>query len=87
MADSIELDKIKEKRETLVEQFNSLQDKKKELLKQMELVDTDIVTMRGAILLCNEWVTELEPDPSIEEETDGGETILRIDWINYYCIN
>jgi predicted nuclease with TOPRIM domain len=74
MADSIELDKIKEKRETLVGQFNSLQDKKKELLKQIELVDTDIVTMRGAILLCNEWVTELEPEPSNEEETDGGQT-------------
>ena len=59
--ENIGLDKIKEKRDTLVEQFNSLQDKKKELTRQMELVDTDIVTMRGAILLCNEWVTELEP--------------------------
>ena len=39
----------------------------------MELVDTDIVTMRGAILLCNDWVTELEPEPSTEE-TDGGQT-------------
>ena len=57
MAKNIGLEKIKEKRDTLVEQFNSLQDKKKELLKQMELVDTDIVTVRGAILLCNEWVT------------------------------
>ena len=47
---NIGLDKIKEKRDTLVEQFNSLQDKKKELVRQMELVDTDIVTMRGAIL-------------------------------------
>ena len=74
MADSIKLDKIKEKRETLVEQFNSLQDKKKELLRQMELVDTDIVTVRGAILLCNEWVTEIEPEPSNEEETNGGQT-------------
>ena len=71
MAKNIGLEKIKEKRETLVGQFNSLQDKKKELLKQMELVDTDIVTMRGAILLCNEWVTELEPEPSNEEENVG----------------
>ena len=46
MAKNIGLEKIKEKRDTLVEQFNSLQDKKKELLKQMELVDTDIVTVR-----------------------------------------
>ena len=74
MAKNIGLEKIKEKRDTLVEQFNSLQDKKKELLKQMELVDTDIVTVRGAILLCNEWVPELEPEPSNEEETDGGQT-------------
>ena len=71
MAKNISLEKIKEKRDTLVEQFNSLQDKKKELLKQMELIDTDIVTVRGAILLCNEWVTEIEPEPSNEEENVG----------------
>ena len=71
MAKNISLEKIKEKRDTLVEQFNNLQDKKKELLKQMELVDTDIVTVRGAILLCNEWVTEIEPEPSNEEENVG----------------
>ena len=74
MALNISLDKIKTKRDGLVENFNSLQDKKKEMLKQMELVDTDIVTVRGAILLCNEWVTELEPEPSNEEETNGGQT-------------
>ena len=74
MAKNIELNKIKEKRETLVEQFNSLQDKKKELLRQIELVDTDIVTMRGAILLCNECITELEPETSKEEEANGGQT-------------
>ena len=72
MALNISLDKIKTKRDGLVENFNSLQDKKKELLKQMELVDTDIVTVRGAILLCNEWVEELEPTK--KEEEDGGQT-------------
>ena len=71
MAKNISLEKIKEKRDTLVEQFNNLQDKKKELLRQMELIDTDIVTVRGAILLCNEWVTEIEPEPSNEEENVG----------------
>jgi len=71
MAKNISLEKIKEKRDTLVEQFNNLQDKKKEMLKQMELVDTDIVTVRGAILLCNEWVAEIEPEPSNEEENVG----------------
>jgi hypothetical protein len=74
MAKNISLEKIKEKRDTLVEQFNSLQDKKKEMLKQMELIDTDIVTVRGAILLCNEWVAEIEPEPSKEEETNVGLT-------------
>ena len=74
MAKNISLEKIKEKRDTLVEQFNNLQDKKKELLKQMELVDTDIVTVRGAILLCNEWVSEIEPEPSNEEEENVGLT-------------
>ena len=74
MAKNIGLEKIKEKRDTLIEQFNSLQDKKKEMLKQIEVFDNDLVTLRGAILLCNEWVTELEPEPSNEEETNGGQT-------------
>ena len=74
MAQNISLDKIKTKRDGLVENFNSLQDKKKEMLKQIEIFDNDLVTLRGAILLCNEWVTELEPEPSNEEETNGGQT-------------
>ena len=72
MAKNIGLEKIKEKRDTLVEQFNSLQDKKKEMLKQIEIFDNDLVTLRGAILLCNEWVEELEPTK--KEEEDGGQT-------------
>ena len=56
MAQNISLDKIKTKRDSLVENFNSLQDKKKEMLKQIEVFDNDLVTLRGAILLCNEWV-------------------------------
>ena len=71
MAKNLSLEKIKEKRDTMIEQFNTLQDKKKEMLKQMELIDTDIVTVRGAILLCNEWVAEIEPEPSNEEENVG----------------
>ena len=72
MKKNIELDKIKEKRDSLVENFNNLQDKKKEMLKQIEVFDNDLLTLRGAILLCNEWVGELEPTK--EEETDGGQT-------------
>ena len=71
MAKNISLEKIKEKRDTLVEQFNNLQDKKKEMLKQIEIFDNDLVTLRGAILLCNEWVAEIEPEPSNEEENVG----------------
>ena len=74
MTKNISLDKIKLKRDDLIENFNSLQDKKKELSKQMELIDTDIVTVRGAILLCNEWVTEIEPEPSKEEVENVGLT-------------
>ena len=72
MALNISLDKIKTKRDGLVENFNSLQDKKKEMLKQIEIFDNDLVTLRGAILLCNEWVEELEPTK--KEEEDGGQT-------------
>ena len=72
MKKNIELDKIKEKRDSLVENFNNLQDKKKEMLKQIEVFDNDLLTLRGAILLCNEWVGELEP--TNEVETDGGQT-------------
>ena len=72
MAKNISLEKIKEKRDGLIENFNSLQDKKKEMLKQIEIFDNDLVTLRGAILLCNEWVEELEPTK--KEEEDGGQT-------------
>ena len=72
MKKNIELDKIKEKRDGLVENFNGLQDKKKEMLKQIEVFDNDLLTLRGAILLCNESVCELEPTKEVE--TDGGQT-------------
>jgi hypothetical protein len=69
MIKNIDLVKINKKRDSLIENFNNLQDKKKETLNQIELIDTDILTVRGAILLCNEWVEELEP--SKKEEKDG----------------
>ena len=72
MAQNISLDKIKTKRDSLVENFNSLQDKRKETLKQIEVIDNDLVTIKGAILLCNEWVQEIEPPK--EEKEDGGQT-------------
>ncbi len=54
------VDTVKQKREKLLEQFNSLQDKRVELEKQLKVVDQDILTFRGAILACNELIEENE---------------------------
>ena len=72
----MELTQVKEKREKLLEQFNSLQDKRVELEKQLKVVDQDILTIRGAILACNELIEENEPKSEdttgIVKEEDGG---------------
>ena len=54
------VDTVKQKREKLLEQFNSLQDKRVELEKQLKVVDQDILTFRDAILACNELIEENE---------------------------
>ena len=82
----MELEKIKKKREELVNNYNSLVDKKVELEKQLELTSDDILTMRGAILLSNEFIEEEEkPEPKslfpekevvvndLDKEKDGGQ--------------
>ena len=58
---------VKQKREKLLEQFNSLQDKRVELEKQLKVVDQDILTFRGAILASNELIEENEPKTEEEE--------------------
>ena len=71
---------VKQKREKLMEQFNSLQDKRVELEKQIKVVDQDILTFRGAILACNELIEENEQEPKsnepeivdLDKEKDGG---------------
>ena len=72
----MELTQVKEKREKLLEQFNSLQDKRVELEKQLKVVEQDILTFRGAILACNELIEENEPKSEdttgIVKEEDGG---------------
>tara|TARA_B100002019_G_scaffold73655_1_gene63615 strand:+ start:687 stop:905 length:219 start_codon:yes stop_codon:yes gene_type:complete len=72
----MELKQVKEKREKLLEDFNSLQDKRVELEKQLKVVDQDILTFRGAILACNELIEENEPKSEdttgIVKEEDGG---------------
>ncbi len=75
----MELDKIKEKREGLMTNYNSLIDKRVELEKQLEMTTNDILTMKGAILLCNEMIEEEKPkEPELvvndlDKEKDGGQ--------------
>ena len=74
----MELEKIKKKREELMTNYNSLIDKRVELEKQLEMTTSDILTMKGAILLCNEMVEEEEKpkEPELivndlDKEKDG----------------
>ncbi len=76
----MELEKIKKKREGLMTNYNSLIDKRVELEKQLEITTNDILTMKGAILLCNEMVEEEEKpkEPELvvndlDKEKDGGQ--------------
>ena len=76
----MELDKIKEKREGLMTNYNSLIDRRVELEKQLEVTNSDILTMKGAILLCNEMIEEEEKpkEPELvvndlDKEKDGGQ--------------
>ena len=76
----MELEKIKKKREGLMTKYNSLIDKRVELEKQLEMTTNDILTMKGAILLCNEMVEEEEKpkEPELvindlDKEKDGGQ--------------
>ena len=82
----MKLEKIKKKREELMTNYNTLIDKKVELEKQLELTSNDILTMRGAILLSNEFIEEEEqPEPKplfsekevvvndLDKEKDGGQ--------------
>ena len=73
------IEKITEKREGLITNYNSLVDKKVELEKQLETTNNEILQMRGAILMCNEFIEEHKVDdltPTIndlDKEKDGGQ--------------
>ena len=75
----MDLEKIKKKREELMTNYNSLIDKRVELEKQLEMTTNDILTMKGAILLCNEIVEEEEVKEDtpiindLDKEKDGGQ--------------
>jgi len=66
----MDLESVKTKREKLIEQFNTLQDKRGELTKQLKVVDQDILTFRGAILACNELIEENDPESTSEDEEE-----------------
>ncbi len=75
----MDIKNIEEKREGLIANYNSLVDKKVELEKQLETTNGEILQMRGAILLCNEFVEEQKVEdltPTIndlDKEKDGGQ--------------
>ena len=75
----MEIEKVKSKREELMNNYNSLIDKKVELEKQLEVTANEILQLRGAILMCNEFVEEQKVDdltPTIndlDKEKDGGQ--------------
>ena len=73
------IEKITEKREGLITNYNSLVDKKVELEKQLETTNNEILQMRGAILMCNEFIEEQKVDDltttinDLDKEKDGGQ--------------
>ena len=75
----MKIEKVKSKREELMNNYNSLIDKKVELEKQLEVTANEILQLRGAILMCNEFVEEQKVDdltPTIndlDKEKDGGQ--------------
>ena len=68
----MDLESVKTKREKLIEQFNTLQEKRVELDKQLKAVDQDILTFRGAILACNELIEEGQSEQEDDKDKDGG---------------
>ena len=69
------IEDITKKREGLMTNYNSLIDKRVELEKQLEVTKNEILTMRGAILLCNELVEDqkVKDDTPIVNDLDKKE--------------
>ena len=69
------IEDITKKREGLMTNYNSLIDKRVELQKQLEVTNNEILTMRGAILLCNELVEDqkVKDDTTIVNDLDKKE--------------
>jgi len=62
----MELDKIKEKRKELTEKFDELQEVRLNTEKNLKIIQDDLLTLRGAVLLCNELI-EIEEPPEDNE--------------------
>ena len=76
----MDIEDIKKKREGLITNYNTLIDKRVELEKQLEVTSNEILTMRGAILLCNELVEDQKVEDTTpiindldKKEEDGGQ--------------
>ena len=76
----MDIEYIKKKREGLMTNYNTLIDKRVELEKQLEVTSNEILTMRGAILLCNELVEDQKVEDTTpiindldKKEEDGGQ--------------
>ena len=69
------IEDITKKSEGLMTNYNSLIDKRVELEKQLEVTNNEILTMRGAILLCNELVEDqkVKDDTPIVNDLDKKE--------------
>lgn len=52
----VSITSITEKRDVLVTEFNQLQEKKRELERQLATLDENLLTIRGAVLVCNEFI-------------------------------
>ena len=76
----MDIEDIKKKREGLMTNYNTLIDKRVELEKQLEVTSNEILTMRGAILLCNQLVEDQKVEDTTpiindldKKEEDGGQ--------------
>ena len=76
----MDIEDIKIKREGLMTNYNTLIDKRVELEKHLEVTSNEILTMRGAILLCNELVEDQKVEDTTpiindldKKEEDGGQ--------------
>ena len=76
----MDIEDIKKKREGLMTNYNTLIDKRVELEKQLEVTSNEILTMRGAIHLCNELVEDQKVEDTTpiindldKKEEDGGQ--------------